>query len=116
MTKSCKSLSTLVGQQVLDYFTQMQAEVDNDHIIFRFESSMEFGAAERDLLNQVCLRMAYERGPELLPLYMSGEEAIFLEDFPELGCFRDIVFMFKAIQVGSFAQPTLEPACTDFEF
>ena len=43
--------------------------------------------------------MAYERRPELLPMYLSGEEAIFLEDYPELGIFRDIVFIFKALQV-----------------
>jgi hypothetical protein len=88
----------IVRTQVLDYFTQMQQVVPRDHVVFQFESSMQFGAAERDLLNQVCLQMAYPRSSELLPRYLSGEEAIFLDDYPELAFFRDLVFLFKALQ------------------
>lgn len=49
-------------------------------------------------VTQVCLQMAYPRSSELLPRYLSGEEAIFLHDYPELACFRDMVFLFKALQ------------------
>ena len=74
--------------------------------IFRFERSMEFGGAEALLLRQLCLHMAFptERegqagGGTLLPAYLSGESRLMLENFPELGFFRDIVFLFKMLMV-----------------
>ena len=37
--------------QVLDYFKQEQFELREDHILFRFERSMEFGSGERGLVD-----------------------------------------------------------------
>ena len=69
--------------------------------IFRFERSMEFGGAEALLLRQLCLHMAFPTEPAatLLPAYLSGESRLMLENFPELGFFRDIVFLFKMLMV-----------------
>jgi len=35
----------------------------------------------------------------LLPSYLSGESRLLLENFPELGFFRDMVFLFKMLMV-----------------
>ena len=73
---------------------------------------MEFGGAEALLLRQLCLHMAFptERegqagGGTLLPAYLSGESRLMLENFPELGFFRDIVFLFKMLMVHTPHRP-----------
>ena len=87
--------------RVLDYFGAQA--VPESRRIFRFERSMEFGGAEALLLRQLCLHMAFpteREGPtSLLPAYLSGESRLMLENFPELGFFRDIVFLFKMLMV-----------------
>jgi hypothetical protein len=96
--------------QVLDYFTQMRNVVADDHMIFCFEQRMTFGQAEMALLQQVCLQGAYERAPAMLPHYLTGKDPVFLEDFPELGFFRDVVFLFKALQAPTVdALPLVRP-------
>jgi hypothetical protein len=47
----------VVRSQCLDYFTQLRNSLKDDHIIFRFESSLEFGIGERALLDQLCLQV-----------------------------------------------------------
>ena len=55
---------------------------------------MEFGGAEEALLRQLCTLCAFpvssEGGVSLLPAYLSGERRLLLENFPELGFFRDV--------------------------
>ena len=89
--------------RVLDYFGAQA--VPEARRIFRFERSMEFGGAEALLLRQLCLHMAFpterEGGGSLLPAYLSGESRLMLENFPELGFFRDIVFLFKMLMARS---------------
>ena len=67
---------------------------------------MELGAADELLLKQLCLHNAFPfeatndgssstRPGSLLPHYLTGRSRLLLENFPELGFFRDIVFLFK---------------------
>jgi hypothetical protein len=86
--------------QVLDYFSTLRNEIiesDDETLLFRFERSMNFGKAERNLMTQLCVQIGFPEGEdgELLPYYLSGEEPTVLENYPELGYLRDIVFLFK---------------------
>ena len=58
---------------------------------------MEFGKGERRLMSNLCIQIGFPEGEdgELLPYYLSGEEMTILENYPELGYLRDIVFLFK---------------------
>lgn len=99
----------IVRSQCLDYFTQVRNTIKDGNIIFRFESSMEFEGGERALLDQLCLEMGFPRGEEL-PMYLSGENTLVLDNFPELGFFRDIVYLFKALLApSSESLPELRP-------
>lgn len=98
----------LVRTQILDYFAYWNANIEPDHVVFKYESTMEFGAGERGLLDQICLATAFPR--HLIPQYFTGEEPWFLDNYPELGFFRDIVFMFKAMMApSSDSLPELAP-------
>lgn len=94
--------------QCLDYFTQLRNSLREQDIIFRFEASMEFGVGECALLDQLCLQMGFPRDD--LPAYLSGENPLVLDNFPELGFFRDIVYLFKALLApSSESLPELRP-------
>ena len=58
---------------------------------------MEFGKGERRLMSNLCIQIGFPEGEdgELLPYYLSGEDMTILENYPELGYLRDIVFLFK---------------------
>ena len=86
-----------------------------DHVLFRFEHSMGFGPAEAQLLHQVCLSTGFSytdpvdpkaatpeeggaaAGRSILVRYMIGEDPSLLDMFPEIACFRDTVFLLKAL-------------------
>ena len=92
--------------RVLDYFIAQREVLEGERVLFRFERTMEFGDAEHALLKQLCLHMAFPAGTapgvaDLLPAYLSGESRLVLENFPELGFFRDIVLLFKMLMVPS---------------
>ena len=92
--------------RVLDYFIAQREVLESERVLFRFERTMEFGDAEHALLKQLCLHMAFPAGTapgaaDLLPAYLSGESRLVLENFPELGFFRDIVLLFKMLMVPS---------------
>lgn len=93
----------IARSRVLDYFTAQRAIVSEACILFRFERTMAFGNAEFQLLRQLCLHSAFPSEPAavLLPSYLSGESRLLLENFPELGFFRDIVYLFKMLMVPS---------------
>ena len=65
--------------------------------------TVRIGLLEAALLRQLCLHTAFPTEPasSLLPLYLSGESRLVLENYPELGFFRDIVFIFKLLMVPS---------------
>lgn len=94
--------------QVLDYFTQLKFIVADDHMMFRFDKGSMCGPAETRYINQVSLQMGYELNRE--DVYISGELPDILENYPEIGYFRDLVFMFKLMMVPtSDALPELRP-------
>lgn len=80
--------------QVFDYFFQQKGIIRPDHLLFRWERSMDIGNEAR-LLDQICWEMGFDPSESVLPLYLSGEEPAMLEYFPEFVHYRDIVFLFK---------------------
>jgi hypothetical protein len=85
--------------QVLDYFTQQRKDLNDDHIIFGFERTMVAGEGETALIDQICLQSGYPREADGHPLlkYLTGEDPQLLDFIPEMGYFRDLVFMFKLL-------------------
>jgi hypothetical protein len=80
---------------VLDYFTQQRKDIRDDHIIYRFETSKDFGVAEQRLYTQVCDQIGFDKGRDVLPKYMTGEDSVLIDNYPEIAFFRDIVYLFK---------------------
>ena len=83
--------------QVLDYFHGVEESVADDHVIFRWEKSPDFGPGDAKLLSQVCLQMGFPMDPDELPFYLSGESRELGDNYPEMPVMRDIVFFFKAL-------------------
>jgi hypothetical protein len=101
---------------VLDYLTSVKRGLKDDHILFRFEQGTRFGQGECNLMEQLCLQMAFPRATAsdsskaAHPMYMSGEDPLILDNYPELGFLRDIIFLFKALMAPtSDALPDLKP-------
>ncbi len=91
--------------QVLDYFYEQREVTRDDHVIFSFEHTMGFGHGEHTFLGNLCLQMGFPgfSDSDILPTYLSGEEPAILDIFPELGYFRDIVYLMKAMMVPTSA-------------
>jgi hypothetical protein len=54
--------------------------------------------------------MGFDKRPERLPYYLSGEDPILFDLWPELASFRDVVYLFKAMMCPSSASlPELKP-------
>ncbi len=85
--------------QVLDYFYKQREITRDDHVIFSFEHTMGFGPGENKFLGNLCLQMGFPgfNSSDILPTYLSGEDPVILDFFPELGYFRDIVYLMKAM-------------------
>lgn len=83
--------------QVLDYFRYQQRMIREDHVLFGFETSMSFGNAEAQLLSQICLHMGYKGESKEPFTLLSGEDSLLMDNYPELGVFRDIVYLLKAV-------------------
>ena len=106
--------------QVLDYFstlvitqthknnesnnnaqTQVRFEVKSSRTVTRIccsDSNAPWSSVRvKDVSCQICaFKLDFEgEDGELLPYYLSGEEMTILENYPELGYLRDIVFLFK---------------------
>lgn len=84
--------------RVLDYFFAQKDVIKHDHIIFSFEESMLPGNVIK-LIEQICWEIGFPS--ESLPLYLTGDKTEVLYNYPELGYFRDIVFMFKYLITGT---------------
>ena len=83
--------------QVLDYFFDLKTTVTPDHKLFAFEHGCEINIADKRFIDQICLHMGFDRGLALD--YLTGHEDVLLHHYPELGYFRDLVFMFKLVMV-----------------
>jgi hypothetical protein len=54
--------------------------------------------------------MGFDRRPERLPYYLSGEDPVLTDLWPELASFRDVVYLFKAMMCPSSSSlPELKP-------
>jgi hypothetical protein len=61
-------------------------------------------------LNVFFFQMGFDKRPERLPYYLSGEDPILFDLWPELASFRDVVYLFKAMMCPSSASlPELKP-------
>lgn len=87
----------IVRTQVLDYFYAQQQLVRDDHFVFAWEHSMDVGPPEEALLDQLCLQIGFERGHTAE--YITGQRREVMDNYPELGFFRDIVFILKVFMV-----------------
>jgi hypothetical protein len=95
----------LVRTQVLDYFTEQRKSITNtsNHLLFRWEKDMLLGEAECILMRQVSVAIGYPapgvngEPMDLAGAYLSGSRRELLREYPELGHFRDIIFMLKTL-------------------
>ncbi|KAH9262352.1 hypothetical protein BASA82_000599, partial [Batrachochytrium salamandrivorans] len=97
----------LVRTCVLDYFIRMRKSLKEDHVLFKWEQSMDCSNAEEMFVDNVCLAVGYPRPAEqygmrtgdlaLAAKMWTGEAPEMLTDFPELGHFRDVVMVLKIL-------------------
>lgn len=83
--------------QVLDYFQHLKAIIPPDNYIFRFQDSRDVSSTDKRFVDQLSLQMGFERGFE--KEYLTGVKRAFLDYYPEIGYFRDLVFLFKLVMV-----------------
>ena len=104
--------------KVLDYFLARRRATRDDHVVFGFERSMALSVGEQQLMSQVCLSMGFDQGgiagtkgqQDRLGAFLAGEDPTFVDLYPELGFFRDLVYLFKALMCPSGAAlPELKP-------
>ncbi len=94
---------------MLDYFNQQRKVIPDDHLIFNWETSTEFGNT-RQLMVQVCADMGFLDDPNYLPLYLSEELTEVMDFYPEFAYYRDIIFTFKYMMAPtSDAFPPIKP-------
>ena len=80
---------------ILEYFAGMK--LGEDQQLFKFDERVDFGQAEFQLVEQLCLAMGmYSLIPES-PYLITGEKKDLLTYFPELGWLRDIAFLSKIL-------------------
>jgi hypothetical protein len=107
-----------IAAEVLDYFEGVSALLGDTpaarerSTVFRYETDMKFGLADRRLLGQLLHEVGYpahgfpefEGQPEEAGVlerpqpwrYLTGEAAEVIKDYPELEALRDITFLLKA--------------------
>lgn len=85
--------------QILDYFTHVKKAVDVEHMLFRFERMNECSTGDLQFINQLSLYSGFDT--QFAGEYITGERPEILENYPEVGYFRDIVFLFKLVMVPS---------------
>lgn len=89
--------STAARTQVLDYFHDLNKLIPPDHLIFKFDAGLAVHNSDKLFIDQLCLQMGFQRGLE--KEYISGKNSVILDHYPEIGFFRDLVFMFKLVMV-----------------
>ena len=99
---------TAARAQVLDYFYQLKRHTREDHLMFRFDVSNECSYGDKLFIDQLCVQLGFARGRE--KEYITGVDRNMLDHYPELGHFRDLVFLFKLVMVPTTDQlPELKP-------
>jgi len=82
---------------VLDYFRSVRRVVDDDHVIFQFDTSMDCSTGDRLLMEQVGLSLGVKGAKREAHLLITGERTDLAELYPELSWFRDVVFLWKML-------------------
>ena len=90
-----------VRTSVLDYFRSATVRAPPERQVFKFDSSMGFGAGERALLSQLALELGFARDEPALRAYLSGENTALIDLLPELATLRDVAFYVAASMVPS---------------
>ena len=89
--------ATSARTQVLDYFYSMKKIVPSDNMMFKFHNGNECSAADMKFIDQLCLQMGFKRNNEIG--YMTGIQRALLDLYPEIGYFRDLIFMCNLVMV-----------------
>jgi hypothetical protein len=93
--------------RVLEYFCQRNRGVAEDHMVLRFSEAEAVSAGDVRLVRQLCVQMGFRRSasPEFdAAAYISGAAPELLDNYPELGMFRDIVFYLKLMMCPSLEE------------
>lgn len=81
---------------LLNYFASVRQTVDEAHRVFAWERTSSFSAGEIELVGRVCVEMGFEgESREAYARYLTGETPELIQLCPELGTFRDVVFLLK---------------------
>lgn len=100
--------TTAARTQVLDYFFQLKSIIPPENWLFRFQDGLQMSNADKRYIDQLCLQMGFTRGMECT--YITGSNSLILDHYPEIGFFRDLVFMFKLVMVPTSDKlPILKP-------
>ena len=89
----CEASLAVVRTQCLDYFQSIHRLLDNDHMMFKWERSMECSAAEKNFMRQLCVQDGFEC--DGLAAYWVNQKRAVLDLYPELRAFRDISMLLK---------------------
>ena len=94
--------------QLLEYFSERLAALDDGHVLFQFERSMKLSDADGALLKQLCLVTGTPHAN--LPHLAAGVDPALTDAYPELGALRDIVYYAKMLMAPSVdALPAVQP-------
>ena len=85
--------------QVLDYFAQIRKVISPDHLMFRFDRTSKPSAGELTFVNQICVQLGFPTN--LREVYLVGEDTELLDNYPEIGYFRDLIFLLKLVMIPS---------------
>ena len=101
-----------VRTMVLDYFRSTARLTPPERTVFRWDESMGFGPAERNLTTQLALELGFPRDDHSLRAYLSGENGALMDLLPELGTLRDVAFSVATSMVPSLdALPDINLSC-----
>ena len=76
-------------------------------MLFGFEKGNNLGKGDAEFIDQICIQMGFNR--ESAIGYLTGVETELMDHYPEIGFFRDCVFMFKLVMdPSSSALPELK--------
>lgn len=87
--------------QVLDYFAQIKNTIGEKNMIFSFEKTTQCTLNDRRYIDQLCLQMGFPRYVE--DVYLTGENPVLLESYPNIAVLRDILFMLKLLMLPNIA-------------
>ena len=85
--------------QVLDYLLHIEQNVDSSNMMFAFEKGNNVAPADKRYIDQLALQMGFPRQDG--ERYVTNELKGLLDLYPEIGFFRDLIFMLKLVMLPS---------------